>query len=96
MSVRNILSVADIEGASPSVAPENVRNIKRAKEQQLKNSNADLLGQYEKLFSLKQLSPQNLSLSSPMGNSAIMSTSEVGSPARRYNPTFATSFVLHH
>jgi hypothetical protein len=55
--MRNILSVADIEGASPSVAPENVRNIRRAKEYQLNTNKGDLLGQYEKLFSLKQLSP---------------------------------------
>lgn len=45
MSVRNIMNVADIEGATPSVASENIKNIKRAKEQ-LKTNSADLLGQY--------------------------------------------------
>jgi hypothetical protein len=93
MSVRNILSVADIEGASPSVAPENVRNIRRARENQLKPSNADLLAQYEKLFTLKQLSPQNL----PMRNNSVaLSASENGSPGRRYNPTFVTSFAMQY
>lgn len=94
LSVRNILSVADIEGASPSVAPEKVRNIMRAKEQLLKGNNSDLLGQYEKLFALKQISPQNQP--SIMVNSAILSTSEAGSPKRRYNPTYVTTFALHH
>jgi hypothetical protein len=95
MSVRNILSVADIEGASPSVAPENVRNIKRAKEYQLNNgSNADSLGQYEKLFSLKQLSTQSQQLSS--NSSAVLSTSEYGSPGRRFNPTYVTTFSMQH
>lgn len=49
------MNVRDIEGASPSVAPEKVRNIQRGKEASQKLVNSDLLGQYEKLFTLKQL-----------------------------------------
>lgn len=93
LSVRNIMSVKDIEGASPSVAPEKVRNIMRAKEQKAKSVNPDLLAQYEKLFQLKQIAPQNNS--GLMSESSVMSSGSA-SPGRRYNPTFVTSFALHY
>jgi len=31
VSVRNIMNVADIDGATPSVAPDKVKNIARGK-----------------------------------------------------------------
>jgi len=51
------MNVKDIYGASPSVAQENMKNIMRAKEHLKKNpeNNRDYLGQYERLFQLKQI-----------------------------------------
>lgn len=68
VSVRNILSVADIEGASPSVASEKMKNLQRGK-QYLQRENSDSLGQYEKLFSLKQISSSSLLNSGKIGSS---------------------------
>lgn len=84
------MSVADIEGASPSVAPQKVRNIKKGKEHLQMGELRDSLGQYEKLFSLKQIATGSLT------NSALLSNSELQSPTKRYNPTYITTFALHY
>lgn len=58
VSVRNIMNVADIEGATPSIAPDKVKNIARGKsffERSNSERQMDTLGQYEKIFALKQL-----------------------------------------
>jgi hypothetical protein len=93
MSVRNIMSVADIEGASPSVAPDKVKNIKKGKEYLHMGGHADSLGQYEKLFNLKQInaSGENSSLC----NNGLSSNSEIKSLAKRYSPTYITTFAMH-
>ena len=53
------MNVSDIEGAKPSLAPENVRNIDRNRgyleREDAKMKNMDMLGHYENIFALKQL-----------------------------------------
>lgn len=63
VSVRNIMNVTDIEGATPSVASEKVKNIARGKsyfDRSNSHYQMDVLGQYEKIFALKQLENHHL------------------------------------
>ena len=91
ISSRNILSVADIEGASPSVAPQKVKNILRGRESSQRGEGAvDALGEYEKLFKLKQLADMRVN------KSEVVLMAAHSPPKVRLNPTFMPSLVLHH
>lgn len=75
------MSVADIEGATPSVAPQTVRNVMKGKEYM----QLDSLEKAQQAYNLKLLSPVPQQTKQPESVRAI-----------RVNPTYMTSFVLHH
>jgi hypothetical protein len=83
--------VADIEGASPSVASDKSKNVARGRNylEQAASRN-DVLGQYEKIFNLKQLST-----GAGQNGASLGSQSSVFATPVRYNPTFVSSFALH-
>jgi len=71
-----------------------VKNIKRGKEYMQISEQRDYLGHYEKLFSLKQINTSSEQLC--LANSALLSNSGMNSLAKRYNPTYITTFAMHY
>lgn len=54
----------------------------------------DYLGQYQKLFSLKQINTSNEQ--TYMTSSALLSNYEMKPAPKRYNPTYITTFAMHY